>query len=229
MAFRPRIHRASPAAAIDRGIDRAPRTSGMAGATWVHMEEMDAIIGREVEAELESNHWIHARQLCAKVEAGVVRLMGTVNSLAESLAAEQAAFGVRGVIDVINELRVVRGGPARTDVDLAQAVRHALVWNALVPDERISSNVTNGVVRLHGTVDHPAEREEAERSVCHLAGVRRLHNLIDVRPSDVAAREKTRAVDRGQDQCAQAKAGPICVEAHEGTVMHGERRTNCAE
>jgi osmotically-inducible protein OsmY len=175
------------------------------------MEEMDAVIGREVVAELESNHWIHAAQLCTKVEAGVVRLTGTVNSLAESLAAEQAAFGVRGVIDVINELRVVPGGPARTDVDLAQAVRHALVWNALVPDERISSNVTNGVVRLHGMVDDPAEREEAERSVSPLAGVRRLHNLIDVRPSDVTARGATLALDAGLDQYARARAKPSCV------------------
>jgi osmotically-inducible protein OsmY len=161
------------------------------------MEEMDAVIEREVLAELQSNHWIHTMQLRATVEAGVVRLTGRINSLAERSAAEQATFGVPGVIDVINELSVVPGASGRTDVDLAQAVRHALVWNALVPDERISSQVTDGVVRLHGTVNDPVEREEAERSVRHLAGVRRLHNLIEVRPTKEPAIAVARATPAG--------------------------------
>jgi osmotically-inducible protein OsmY len=182
------------------------------------MEQMDAVIEREVLEELRSNQWIHAPQLRAKVDAGVVRLTGIVGSLAETSAAEKAAFGVRGVIDVINELHVVPGGAARTDVDIAESVRHALVWNALVPDEAISSNVTDGVVRLHGTVDDPVEREEAERSVARIAGVRQVHNLIGVRPSEETAREVRRAIVAALDEQAQAGAGQIRVEAHEGRV-----------
>ena len=44
--------------------------------------------------------------------------------------------------DVANDIAVkVRGSAARTDAEIAQAVRHALEWDVFVPHEHVSSTV----------------------------------------------------------------------------------------
>jgi osmotically-inducible protein OsmY len=183
------------------------------------MKDLDTVIEREVRDALCTHHEIHATELHVHVAAGVVRLTGSFRSLTESLAAQQAVFGVGGVVDVVNASSVqVPGGVPKSDVDIARAVRHALVWNTLIPDDVISSNVADGVVRLHGTVDDPVEREEAERSVCHLAGVRRVHNLIDIQPREAVIRGVKHAIETALDRQAEAEAERIRVEAREGLV-----------
>lgn len=191
----------------------------MASAIGKGMENLDSVIEREVNAAITSNRSIDASPLHVVVDAGVVRLSGTVRSITESMAAQQAAFGVPGVIDVINDLDAQwLGGAVRSDADIAQAVRHALVWNTLVPDDVISSNVTDGIVRLHGAVDDATERDEAERSVCHLPGVRRVHNLIAVRPIEDTARAVAKAIEAALDRDAAAEARCIKVDVREGRV-----------
>jgi osmotically-inducible protein OsmY len=191
----------------------------MASAIGKGMENLDSVIEREVHEAITSNPSIGASPLHVVVDAGVVKLSGIVRSPAESLAAEQAAFGVPGVIDVLNGLDAqLLGGTVRSDSDIANAVRHALVWNALVPDDVISSNVTDGIVRLNGTVDDATEREEAERSVCPIPGVRRVHNSIAVRPSEDTARAVAQAIEAALDRDAEAKARRIKVDVREGRV-----------
>jgi osmotically-inducible protein OsmY len=183
------------------------------------MENLDNVIEREVNAAIAANRSIGASPLNIVVNAGVVKLSGIVQSPTESLAAEQEAFGIPGVIDVINDLDAqLLGGTVCSDADIAHAVRHALVWNPLVPDEVISSNVTDGIIRLHGTVDDATERDEAERSVCHLPGVRRVHNLIAVRPSEETARAVAQAIGAALDRDAEAEARRIKVNVREGRV-----------
>jgi osmotically-inducible protein OsmY len=192
------------------------------------MQHLDTVIEREVWDELRSNPTVHAKNLVVKVDAGIVTVTGTVTSPSESLAAEQAVLGVRGVIEVINGLNVaVAGGAARTDTEIAHAVRHALVWDVFVPDDVISSSVTDGVVRLHGTVDDPTERNEAERAVKDIPGVRSVHNLIDVHPSAETARDVTRAIDVALIREADAEARSIRVRCREGRVtLSGAVRSN---
>jgi osmotically-inducible protein OsmY len=183
------------------------------------METIDPIIEREVHDELCSHHSIHANDVHVSVHGGIVKLMGTVRSMAESATAQQAAFGVRGVVDVVNGLNVQSpGGPPQSDADIARAVRHALVWNVLVPDEVISTNVTDGNVRLHGTVDDPTERDEAEQSVRQLAGVRHVHNLLEVRRPDETLSNVKKAIDTALDRQASGEAQQIRIDAHEGRV-----------
>ncbi len=115
------------------------------------------------------------------VKDGVVTLTGTVGSYAEKIAAKEAAHRVRGVLDVANEIEVhVRGDALRNDADIAQAVRHALDWDVLVPAEQIHSTVTHGWVTLEGNVENYRHRLDAERAVSHLLGVRGVTNSITV-------------------------------------------------
>jgi osmotically-inducible protein OsmY len=70
----------------------------------------------------------------------------------------------------------------REDRDIARAVLRALVWDVLVPHERIRTTVSNGVVTLEGTVDYLSQYHDAAR-VRALPGVRAVNNLIAVDPS----------------------------------------------
>jgi osmotically-inducible protein OsmY len=182
------------------------------------MEDLDTVIEREVLEELGSNHGAIARNLTVKADAGVVRLTGAVRSQRERAAAEQAAFGVPGVIDVANDLHVQAGGAACRDMHVAHAVRHALVSNPFVPDDLISSNVADGVVRLHGIVSEPVERDEAERSIRALPGVRQVHNLIEVRQSMHTAARVKAAIEAALEPHADAEADLIRVDVRGARV-----------
>jgi osmotically-inducible protein OsmY len=59
---------------------------------------------------------------------------------------------VIGVLDLANDIKIkVPGGLTRTDTEMAQAVRHTLQWDVFVPDEKITSTVSDGWVTLDGT------------------------------------------------------------------------------
>jgi osmotically-inducible protein OsmY len=78
-----------------------------------------------------------------------------VDSWAKRLAAQEAAHRVAAVLDVANDITVKRPGwPVLTDTELAQAVRHALEWDVLVPHDQITSTVSDGDVTLEDTLDN---------------------------------------------------------------------------
>lgn len=134
------------------------------------------------KAVLEELRWdarIDPADVGVTVDDSIVMLAGTVRSYAERVAADEAAHRVDGVRDVANELEVrLPDILQRTDTEIARAVRWALEWDVLVPDERIQSSVSNGWVTLQGTVDKPTQREDAERAIRNLAGVRGVVNDI---------------------------------------------------
>ncbi|MDX2029504.1 MAG: BON domain-containing protein [Blastocatellia bacterium] len=142
----------------------------------------DEEIKSEVLFQLGWDTHVRETEVGVVVRKGVVTLMGTVDSYAKKLAAQEAAHRVCGVLDVANEIEVRLSSDPRftDDATIAHAVRHALEWNVLVPDERIHSTVTGGWVTLEGNVEYYTERTDAERAVSHLAGVRGVINKIEV-------------------------------------------------
>jgi osmotically-inducible protein OsmY len=142
---------------------------------------IDEHIRREVMNELGWDSRISDAEISASVEDGVVTLLGVARSYAAKLAAEKAAHRVRGVLDVANDIEVkVNGREARSDTELAHAVRRALEWDALVDGERIRSTVSDGWVTLSGSVNVLSQRDDAEQAVSNLAGVRGVINRIEV-------------------------------------------------
>ena len=118
----------------------------------------DAQIHQDVLRELRWDSRVDETEVGVEVDQGVVTLTGTVASYAEKLAAQEAAHRVTGVLDVANDIRVkMPGSEGRTDTEIAQAVRHALAWNVLVPETRITSTVTDGWVTLDGSVERLRE------------------------------------------------------------------------
>ncbi len=133
----------------------------------------DAAIQEDVVSELRWDTHVAVTDVGVEVDAGLVTLTGTVSSYVKELAAQEAAHRVRGVLDVVNHITVtIPGISARTDADIAQAVRQALQWDLLIPEEHLQTTVANGWVTLMGQVGRWSQRQDAEQAVRHLAGCR---------------------------------------------------------
>jgi osmotically-inducible protein OsmY len=185
------------------------------------MMKSDSQIQQEVIRELSWDPRVEETEVGVEVDHGVVTLTGTVSSWAKRVAAQEAAHRVAGVLDVANDIKVrVSGELVRTDTDIAQAVRRALEWDALVPHERIQSTVSNGWVTLEGTVDTWAEREDAERAVQNLIAVRGVTDKMTVTAAKRVEPERVReAIENALERRAEREAKRIKVEVSgAGTV-----------
>jgi osmotically-inducible protein OsmY len=144
----------------------------------------DEEIQQDVLAELKSDPRIQPNEIGVAVKDGVVTLTGWVDSFTKRWAAEEAAYRVRGVKAVANDIEVrLPGSAERTDAEIAEAAARALEWDAFISPERVHVTVSKGWVTLRGEVAYPFQREDAERVVRRLTGVRGVTNLITVRPS----------------------------------------------
>jgi osmotically-inducible protein OsmY len=178
------------------------------------MPRTDSQIQQDVLHELSWNPRVEETEIGVQVHDGVVTLTGTVSSWAKRRAAQEAAHHVLGVLDVANDVTVkVPGMMARTDTEIAQAVRHALEWDALVPSEHIQSTVSHGLVTLEGTVETWAQSEDAERAVRNLIGVRGVTNNVTVRAGKPVESERVReAIESALERRAEREAKRIRVE-----------------
>jgi osmotically-inducible protein OsmY len=192
------------------------------GSTMMKEKEFkktDAQLHRDVLEELKWDSRVDETEVGVEVDKGVVTLTGTVTSWAKRMAAQEAARRVTGVLDVANDIEVKSpGGPSRTDTEIAQAVRHALEWDVYVPDEKISSTVTNGIVTLEGTLDRWSQRVAAERAVRNLTGVRGVVNRIELEPAAVPTSTVRNAIEQALERRAEREAKRIRVDVQDGVV-----------
>ncbi|MFG2056164.1 BON domain-containing protein [Micromonospora sp. NPDC048930] len=151
--------------------------------TAATMTRSDEQIQRDVLAELKWDARVQPNEIGVSAKDGVVTLTGWVDSFVKKWAAEQAAYRVRGVKAVANDIEVqLPTSTERTDADLAAAAARALEWDALVPSQNIHVTVTRGWVTLSGEVEWEYQRRAAERAVRRLSGVRGVTNQISLRP-----------------------------------------------
>jgi osmotically-inducible protein OsmY len=185
-------------------------------------------IEHDVKKMLFRDPRVDEAETAVSVEEGVVTLRGTVGSLGAKRAAEQDAKRVPGVTEVHNELEVrLLTGRHRDDAELRGAVLQVLAWNAWIPDS-VDASVKDGLVTLHGTVDFPHQREEAQAAVLNLHGVTDVRNEIKVR--NVAMVEDASArIEEAFERIARTDARAITVEAVEGTVTLDGFVTSWAE
>lgn len=179
----------------------------------------DSEIKSQVMRELKWDSRISSSQIEVKVMEGVVTLTGAVSSYAQKLAAQDAAHRINGVLDVANDVEVKpEGFFASSDAEIAFAVRHVLEWEALVPDERIKSTVSDGWVTLQGDVDFWQQREDAELSVLRLKRVIGVTNEIIVAPKKVDADELREEIECALERRADREAERLRVEVTDGAV-----------
>ena len=179
----------------------------MATATLIHTDEE---IQKDVLAELKWDAQVQPNEIGVSVKDGVVTLTGWVDSYLKKWAAEDAAHRVGGVKAVANDIEV-KVFSERTDPDIAEAAIRALQWDASVPADKIQVTVSKGWVTLKGEVNWNFEKQDAERVVRRLTGVKGVTNLITVKPSTTPSELKKRIED-ALVRNAKVDANKITVE-----------------
>ncbi len=179
----------------------------------------DAQIQADVLAELKWDARVQPNEIGVTVKDGVVTLTGWVDSYTKKWAAEDAAHRVRGVKAVANDIEVrLSTADQRTDADIAAAAVRALEWDALVSVEDLDVMVSKGWVTLKGTVEWQFQKDDAERVVRRLTGVRGVTNLITVKPR-VTPSDLKQKIEQALVRSAETDAERITVEVDGNKVI----------
>jgi osmotically-inducible protein OsmY len=189
------------------------------------MMNTNADLQSNVERELRWDPSVQAEQVGVTVHGEVVLLNGSVKSLYQKWAAEDAALRVQNVRSVANEIKVE--GPFAencADENIAEAAITHLEWNESVP-ESVKVKVSGGWVTLTGEVASQYQKNEAERALRSLRGVKGMLNEITVKPKVSVAVVKADISDAFK-RSAALDASLITVDAVAGRVtLRGNVRT----
>ncbi len=146
------------------------------------------------QAVLDELGWepsVNGAHIGVTAKAGVVTLMGHVESFSEKHAAEKATRRVNGVKAVAEELEVrlpfsVKHG----DEEIASAAISRMKWDSAIPNDAIQAKVESGWVTLTGEVDWHYQQKAAADDVCGLWGVVGVSNEIIIKPKPDTAKIK---------------------------------------
>jgi osmotically-inducible protein OsmY len=182
------------------------------------MSLSDEEIQKNVLAQFKWDARMGATEIGITVKDGVVTLLGAVTNYSKKWAAEEIALRVKGVKAVVNELEVkLLASDERTDEDIARAAKLALEASSQIPDT-VKVVVDKGWVTLRGEVDWHYQKEEAERKVRDIIGVKGVINQIEIRmkpkPEDVKRR-----IEAALIRTAETDAKNIQVEVLDGRVV----------
>src|SRR5712664_81564 len=172
----------------------------------------DTQIQSDVLVELKWDARVMPNEIGVLVKDGVVTLTGWVDSYTKKWAAEDATHRVRGVKAVANNIEVrLPSSSERTDADIAAAAVRALDWDASVPIDKIDVTVSKGWVTLKGEVEWQYQKQDAERAVGRLAGVKGVTNLIVVKPRLTPSELKNK-IEQALVRSAELDAKRITVD-----------------
>lgn len=167
-------------------------------------------------AEFGWHALIDETQLDVTVADGVVTVVGRVPSVAAKLVVVDAIESVGGVRDIVSEVEVARVGRSDDEIDLV--IGQFLEWDALVPADEIRHHVRDGWVTLEGHVPTARQRDEAERVVNHVTGVRGVTNGLGVAEPSLRPGEVRRSIEAALERRALRAADHIDVVVDDHTV-----------
>lgn len=180
---------------------------------------IDSGLQLDVMRELSWDYHIPETAVGIEVQLGIVTLTGTVDNATQRLAAQEAAHRVYGVRDVVNAIIIkVPTSQQGRDTEIPRAVRVALPCDRIAPGQWIIANVLNGHVALVGSVDNIRERQNAERAVGNLPGVKRVTNAVVVVEPIIAESEVRAEITAALERCADRTAEHIELQIDHGTV-----------
>jgi osmotically-inducible protein OsmY len=179
----------------------------------------DDQIQMDVLDELKWDARVQPNEIGVAVKDGIVTLLGWVDSYTKRRAAEEAAHRVRGVKAVVNDIEVrLPVSSERSDADIAAAAVRALEWDALVPVEKLNITVSKGWVTLQGEVEWQFQKQDAERVVRRLSGVKGVINLITVKPRATPSEIKQK-IEQALLRSVETDAKRITVETQGSRVI----------
>jgi osmotically-inducible protein OsmY len=179
----------------------------------------DAQIQQDVLAELKWEPRLAPNEVGVIAKDGIVTLTGWVDSYTKRWAAEDAAHRVKGVKAVANDIEVrLSTVDEKTDQDLAKAVVRALEWDAFIPIDKLDVTVSKGWVTLKGEVEWQYQKQDAERVVRRIQGIKGVSNLILVRPK-ATPQDLKKKIEDALVRTAELDAQRIQVEIDGSKVI----------
>ncbi|MBD3288560.1 BON domain-containing protein [candidate division KSB1 bacterium] len=177
----------------------------------------DKDITTAVERELEHENAVSAHLIDVETKNGVVKLSGWVEHLLAKEKATSLAMSVRGVLSVINDIRVK---PAyREDEEIKNDVITALILNPATDRFEIDLKIEDGIAILKGTVASWQERELTENVVKNVKGIREIDNrLIIERAKQRPDIELQKEIRGFLDMDVWVDAQSIDVDVSDGVV-----------
>lgn len=174
----------------------------------------------QVAAELFWDPQVGSEVIEVSADGGTVTLRGIVDSLRQKRAGSKAAARVRGVIRVVNELRVqIPGKDQRDDDDLRGDVLEALMLDGSVP-MTVDAQARDGLVTLTGTAQWHYQREEAESRTAEVPGVARIDNAITLAQTNAGGAADTEAAIKAAFwRSAVLEADGLSVESFSGGLV----------
>ncbi len=144
--------------------------------------QADSGITSAVEASLQANEKVKARQVEVQTREGVVYLTGVVDTEEARREAGRVAWRTGGVEGVMNELTVGERtvGSWVDDVMISSKVKSQLIANSEVKAGDIDVSSSQGVVTLIGRVSSETIKSTAERVARATSGVKDVTNELVV-------------------------------------------------
>lgn len=143
----------------------------------------DAQIKTDINMALQAQVWINPRKVVVRVVKNLVTISGVVEHLYEKDRIEELASAVRGLKDVVNNIRVVQAaeGPPRSGESIKQDVEAALLVElGEAARKMIAVEVNNGAVTLRGAVRNYYEKMGAYQAAGSVPGVLSVSNFLEI-------------------------------------------------
>jgi osmotically-inducible protein OsmY len=184
-----------------------------------HDMRSDSDIKRDVEDELRWDPSVDATDIAVAVKNGVVTLTGFARNYLDKFQAEAAAKRVTGVVGLANDIEVgLSRADQRPDPEIARDAVAAIKSRLPFSSEHIKVVVDKGWVTLEGQVEWNYQREEAERAVRRVNGVKGVINSIGLEPRAKPAEIKHK-IEEAFRRSAEIDASRITVEANGSEVV----------
>jgi osmotically-inducible protein OsmY len=134
---------------------------------------------RRVGLAFVANPYIERFELTISAYNGRVYISGNVNTSWEKNLTARVAEGVKGVVDVVNNVDYEHQWSWKPDREIREDVKDQLWWSPFVDENQVFVSVENGLVELNGTVDSYSERRSAEDNA-YEGGAKDVTNNLEV-------------------------------------------------
>ncbi len=148
--------------------------------TGIRQNEQDLEIYENVIAAIEDDTVVRESRVPIEVhvEEGVVTLSGIVLSEIMRQRVLYAAATTPGVKKVIDHLY--------SDTQIEQDVARAFAGDSLLRGVHVEISSYQGTVTLHGMLESAEQKEAALKLAAGTPGVRRIHDLLEVKAEEKA-------------------------------------------
>jgi osmotically-inducible protein OsmY len=165
----------------------------------------------DVQNAIKWEPLLHAAEIGVIVNAGVVSLIGVVDSYAKKMEAENAAKRVNGVKALIEKIEVKFPNRwAKTDTEVANEALIALKANYSIPQNKVRIKVEKGWITLEGQLPWNYQSEAATYALSYLTGVKGVTNNIKIK-SEIQDEIEKQEVEKAIARSSTIDANTVAV------------------